>query len=80
MLLFPACEKKAFSRLKRLLHTREHVWSDFQATETLCTQPGPREHSAAERLHRSRHRNGLGGKMAMVTLQSKPTLGLIFHH
>ena len=33
--LFPTCAQKAFSSQIRLLQTREHVWSEFQAKESL---------------------------------------------
>ena len=60
--LSPVCEKKAFSSHFKLLHTREHVWSEFQATETPCTIAGAREHWVAEGLHGTRHKRGLTGK------------------
>ena len=51
MLLFPTCEKKAFSSLIQLLHTRTHIWSDFQAKET----------SAHNQLH-----GGIGEPMVCI--------------
>ena len=64
MLLFPACAKNSFSCSIRHLHTRQHVWSDFQSTLNFCIHPGPREHWAFGILHCLRHRRGLGGKRA----------------
>lgn len=66
MLLFPACAKNSFSCSIRHLHTRQHVWSDFQSTLNFCIHPGPREHWAFGILHCLRHRRGLGGKRARV--------------
>ena len=77
LLLFPTCEK-AFSSQIMLLHTREHVWSEFQAMEPPCTQSGPREHWAADGLHCYKHKYGLGGKKAHVAFQRKPILGIVF--
>lgn len=40
-----ACEKKAFqAKSGWLVHIREHIWTEFQETETPCTQAGPQEH------------------------------------
>ena len=80
MLLFPACDKKAYSSQIRLLHIGEHVLNDLQATETPCTQPGPRGHWASEGLHHPRHRRDLHVKKSMVPVQSEPKLGLMFHN
>lgn len=71
--LIPEFENKAFSCQIRHLHTIEQVLSEFQATVSSCIQ-------AAEGWSHLRHKSGLGGKMAMVTCQSKPLLGLVFHH
>ena len=78
--LFPDCENKAFSSKIGFLHTREYVWSDFQATEMPCTQAEPRVHWAAEGLNRHRHKRDLGAKKARVAFQSKTTLGLLLIH
>ena len=62
------------------MNTREHVRSVFKAIENACTQPAPRDPKAAKWLHSHRDRRLLGGKRARVAFQSKPTLGLVFHH
>ena len=62
------------------MHTRKNIWRDFQATNNSYTQPGPRELWAAEGMLHMRYRGDLGVKKSRVTFQSKPTLGLMFHH
>ena len=74
--LIPTCIKNALSSQIRRLHTIEHFWSEFQATETPCTRAGPGEPCAAKGMHKV----DLGVKMAVVAFQSKPLLGLVFHH
>ena len=71
MRLFPAWEKKAISSQTRLLYTREHVWSEFQAKDTPCTQASPSGHWAAEGLHGSSYRRGLCKKNTRVAFQRK---------
>ena len=50
------------------------------ASETPCTQARPREHWEAEGLHHPMCKRGLDGEKARVAFQSKPLLGLMFHH
>ena len=76
----PFCEKKEFSSQVSLLHKREHVWNEFQTKEILCTPAGPMEYWVDEGLCCSRHKRGLGGKKTRFAFQSKPLLGLVFHH
>ena len=75
LLLFSVCERKLFSSQIQLLHTREHIWSDFQAMETPWTQPGSREHWAAKGLHCPRHRIGLGRKKSGWLSRENPHWG-----
>ena len=70
---------KWHSRHIRQLLTREHFWTDFQATEIHYTQLGPREHSVAKGLPHLKTRRCLGWKKLRVAFQRKPTLGLVFH-
>lgn len=78
VLLFPACDKKAFSYQIRLLHKREHVLSGFQAIETSCKQPVHTELLAVDGLIPRRYYTALSGKMARVVFWSKPPLRLVF--
>ena len=48
--------------------------------ETPCTQPGIREHWAAEGMPHPGHWRCLAGQKARVALQSKPPLGLVACH
>ena len=78
--LFPTCEKKEFSRQIRLIHRREHIWSEFQSLESPFTQAGKRETLEAKELPFPMHKTGLGGKNASVSFQRKSLLRLVFHH
>ena len=60
-------------------HNRTYL-GDFQATENPWTQPGYKGALGAKGLHCLKPRRGLLGSKARVSIQSKPTLGQVFHH
>ena len=64
----------------QVFHAIQHIRSEFQATETPCTQPGPREPCDAKGLHLPGQRRGLAGKSGSVSFKRKLTLVLAFQH
>lgn len=78
VLIYPACEKNAFSDQVRLL-SGEHVWGGFQARECCCTQPVHRDFGSPWLLcHKSG--KGLDYKKARVASWRKPKLWVVFIH
>ena len=74
LLLFPACGMKAFSSPVMCLDSRQHVWSEFQATQPPCTHPGPMEHWDTKGLYCHRPRRALDEKRVRVAFQSRPII------
>lgn len=66
MLLFPVCEKNAFSYKIRLLLKGEHVLSVLQATEAPWKLLGPKGYLEKERLNSPTKSRGLFGRKASV--------------
>ena len=78
VLLFWACENKAFSCQIRFLHQGEHVWSGVQVRETTSKPPVHTEHWVAQTNNGPGYRRGLVGKKTRVAFWSKNALGLVF--
>ena len=78
MLLFPACENKAFSCQIRHLHKGEHVGRRFKAREAPCKQVEYKEHWDIRLLFHYSCRIGLGEKKARIASMKKLALVLLF--
>ena len=76
--LYPTCEKMAFSCHIRLFHEGEPIWVAFQMMETPCTKPVHRNLWAALWVICPWCIRGLSGKKSRVAFQSQHTLGLVF--
>lgn len=61
------------------MHTREHIWRDFQATETPEHNQGQESFGHPRVFIPTVLRRGLVGKKVRLAFQSKPTLGLVFY-
>lgn len=77
--LFSACANKAFSATSGIFTQEDKFGVGFKKQKAPAHKQGHRRW-AAEGMHHPRPKRGLGGKMARVTFQSKPFLGLVFHH
>lgn len=64
----------------QVFHAIQHIRSEFQATETPCTQPGARELCDAKGLHLPGQRRGPAGKSGSISFKRKLTLVLAFRH
>lgn len=61
VLLFAACEVKAFLYQIRLLEKVKEFLSKFQVTEAPCKQPGNNEQLAVKQLIHHTYNRGVGG-------------------
>ena len=61
-----------------LVHEGDHVWSEFNATETTIKPAVHTEQEAAQTLLGPRQSIGLGEKKASVAFLSQDALGLLF--